>query len=161
MVEEKSFDRALHLLRSLHEHEVEYILVGGLAMSFHGLVRATEDVDLFLQATPENVERLKSALRAVWDDPCLEEISYEDLAGDYPTIRYGPPEEAFVVDLLARLGEAFCFSDLQAEGKVIRGVPVKVATPKTLYTMKRDTVRAKDKMDAEALRQTFPEVEES
>ncbi len=161
IVEPKAFERAIDLLRALNEHNVEYILVGSLALGFQGFARATEDVDLFLRPTRENVERLKSALRSVWDDPCLDEILYEDLAGEYPTIRYGPPEDVFVVDLLARLGVTFSFEDLESEEKVIRGVPVQVATPKTLYRMKRNTVRGKDRVDAEALRQTYPEVEDA
>ncbi|MCA9797310.1 MAG: nucleotidyl transferase AbiEii/AbiGii toxin family protein [Candidatus Eremiobacteraeota bacterium] len=159
-MEKKAFDRAVELLKALHEHEVDYILVGGLALGLQGLARATEDVDLFVLASPDNVERLRSALRSLWDDPCLDEISYDDLAGDYPTVRYGPPEEVFVVDLLARLGETFSYEDLEAEEKVVRGIPVSVATPRTLYRMKKNTVRAKDRVDAEALRQTFPEVED-
>ena len=157
---QSSFERALELLKSLHETGVDYILVGGLALSFHGLVRATEDIDIFLDPTEKNVSKLKLALRSVWDDPSLEEISYLDLAGDYPTVRYGPPEDVFFIDILARLGEAFSYSDLEFEVKLFRDIPVRVATPRTLYNMKKDTVRGKDKVDAEALRQTFPEVEE-
>lgn len=131
-----------------------------MALGLQGLARVTEVVDLFVLASPDNVERLRSALRSLWDDPCLDEISYDDLAGDYPTVRYGPPEEVFVVDLLARLGETFSYGDLEAEEKVVRGIPVSVATPRTLYRMKKNTVRVKDRVDAEALRQTFPEVED-
>lgn len=159
-MDKKLFDLSVELLGSLRRHDVDYILVGGLALGFHGLVRATEDIDLFLQVSPENVERLKKALREVWDDDCIDEITFEDLAGEYPTIRYGPPGDDFIVDLLGRLGERFSYDDLEAEIKTFRGVEVSVATPRTLYRMKRDTVRSKDKVDAEALRQTFPEVEE-
>ncbi len=159
-MDQPSFNQALELLRALHDKEVDYILVGGLALSFHGLVRATEDIDLFLKLTAENVDRLKAALQTVWDDPCVDEIQYEDLSGDYPTIRYGPPEAVFYVDILARLGVTFCYEDLGFVVKTIRGIPVRVATTKTLYRMKKDTVRGKDRVDAEALRQTFPEVEE-
>jgi Nucleotidyl transferase AbiEii toxin, Type IV TA system len=160
-MDQTSFERALELLKSLSDNDVDYILVGGLALSFHGLVRGTEDIDIFLDPTEENVSKLKAALGKVWDDPAVEEINQADLAGDYPTVRYGPPEDVFFVDILARLGEAFSYSDLEAEVKIFRGIPVRVATPKTLYRMKKDTVRGKDKVDAEALRQTFPEVEEN
>ena len=40
------------------------MLIGAAAMGFHGVVRATEDLDLFIRATAENVERLKRAFRA-------------------------------------------------------------------------------------------------
>jgi hypothetical protein len=108
------FERFLELLRALAREEVEYVLVGGVALNLHGLVRATEDVDLFVR-----------------------------------------PDEAFVIDLLARLGTAFTFDDLEAQTVEIEGVPARVATPATLYRMKRDTARPIDRADAAALREKF------
>lgn len=61
----------------------------------------------------------------------------------------------FLVDLLTRLGDAVHYEDLQFESKDVEGVTVRVATPATLYWMKRDTVRPQDALDAEALRQAF------
>jgi len=52
----------LRVLRAFEAEGLEYVLIGATAMGFHGLVRATEDVDLFIRATPDNVERLKRAL---------------------------------------------------------------------------------------------------
>ena len=53
----------------------EYVLVGGVAMGLHGLVRATQDVDLFVRPEADNVARVKAALRAVWDDPAIDECA--------------------------------------------------------------------------------------
>jgi hypothetical protein len=103
------FDRFLDLLKALARERVDYVLVGSVALNLHGIVRATEDVDLFIRPVAENVARLKKALASVWDDPDIGEITITDLARDYPTIRYGPPGEAFVIDLRARLGSAFAF----------------------------------------------------
>jgi hypothetical protein len=103
----------------------------------------------------ENVERLKSALCAVWNDPHIAEISAEDLQGDYPTIRYGPPGETLVVDVHSRLSGAFRFEDIEAEEKLMDAIRVRVATPRMLYKMKRDTVRGQDRVDAAALRERF------
>ena len=47
----------IRVLRAFEATGLEYVLIGATAMGFHGLVRATEDVDLFIRATPENVER--------------------------------------------------------------------------------------------------------
>lgn len=93
-------DEALRVLASLEKEEVEYVLVGGAAMTFHGLVRATEDLDFFVRPTPENIERLRKALKAVWDDPSIDEISTEDLLGDYPAVRYYPPEGELFLDIM-------------------------------------------------------------
>lgn len=149
------FDKFLELLRALAREGVDYVLVGAVALGLHGLVRATEDVDLFIRPDGENVERLKRALRSVWDDPDIAGITAQDLAGEYPAIRYGPPGEGFVIDLLSRLGSAFAFEDVEAETLTLEGVPVRVATPATLYRMKKGTVRPIDRADAAALKEKF------
>jgi hypothetical protein len=104
---------------------------------------------------PDNVERLRTALRALWSDPSIDEITAEDLCGDYPAVRYGPPEGTLYLDILTRLGEATAFSDLEAEEREVEGVRVRVATPRTPYRMKRGTVRPIDHADAAALRAAF------
>lgn len=58
-------------------------------------------------------------------------------------------------DLLARLGSAFGFDDLETEIITVEGIKVSVATPATLYRMKKDTVRPIDRADAAALRDKF------
>ena len=149
------YDELKRLFRSLGEHGVEYVLVGGVAMSLHGVVRATEDVDVFVRPTEENAARLRVALRSLWDDDEIDGITAEDLGGRYPTIRYGPPDTDWAIDLLSRLGTRLRYDDLESEESEIGGVPVRVATPRALYRMKRDTVRPIDRADAEALRLAF------
>src|SRR5271170_1708236 len=126
------FSRVVQFLQALDRENVQYVLIGGVALNLHGIVRATQDLDLFVKPEQENVNRLKRALRAVWDDPEIEEVRYEELSGDYATIRYGPPNEDFVIDLMTRLGDAFRFDDLVADTVSWAGVNVKVATPETL-----------------------------
>ena len=57
--------------------------------------------------------------------------------------------------MLTRLGEAARFETVDREVKEIEGIKVSVATPAALYRLKKDTVRAKDRQDAAALRQRF------
>ena len=149
------FERFLAFLRELERNMVDYVLVGGVALNLHGIIRATEDIDLFVRPEARNVERLRNALRSVWNDPDIDQITAEDLAGDYPTIRYGPPGEDFVIDFLSRLGSAFRFEDIQAETVDVEGVQVRLATPAMLYRMKRNTVRPIDRADAAALKEKF------
>jgi hypothetical protein len=150
------FDKVLQLLRELHRHEVEYVLVGGVALNLLGLVRPTDDIDLFIRPTEENVARLKQALRAVWDDPAIEEIAAAELAGDIPVVRYGPPDDDLMtVDVIARIGTAFRYEDIEFDVSVYEDVPVRVATPLMLYRMKRDTIRSRDRGDAERLMEKF------
>ncbi len=150
-----NLDKILDLLRALARERVEYVLVGGVALNVHGVTRNTDDVDLFVRPTDENIERLRSALRAVWQDPAIDEITAEGLRGPYPTIRYGTPDEDIVVDVLARLGEAFQYDDLAVEVVDWEGIPVRLATPRTLYNMKRGTMRPQDRADAYQLSKKF------
>ena len=149
------FERFLAVLRALERERVDYALVGATALGLHGIVRATEDMDLFVRPTSDNIERLRRALRSVWDDPDIDQITLEVLAGEFPTIRYGPPGENFVIDLLSRLGSAFNFEDIETQVAMVEGIEVPVATPATLYRMKKDTVRPIDRADAAALREKF------
>src|ERR1041385_2553861 len=149
------FDRLLQLAAAMNAEGVEYILFGGAAVNLHGLFRATEDYDFFVRPTPENVARLKRALHAVWDDESIDEITDNDLCGEYRSVRYGPPDEDLYIDFVAQLGEAFSYDDLEYETHFEESVPIRIATPRTLVRMKKDTVRYKDRMDADALRRKF------
>lgn len=135
---------------------MEYVLVGAAAMGFHGLVRATEDLDLFIRATSENVDRLKRAFRKVYsDDPNVDDIKADDLLGEYPAVRYYPPSGDLYFDVMTRLGEAATFETVEAVVQEIEGIRVRVATPLALYRLKNDTARPIDRQDAEALKRQF------
>jgi hypothetical protein len=88
-------------------------------------------------------------------DSSIDEISADDLAGDYPAIQYTPPHGLYTIDLLASLGERFTFDDIESETLDIEGVVVVVATPRMLYRMKKDTVRLQDRADADRIRRRF------
>ena len=154
-------DEMLRVLRAFEQAGLEYVLIGATAMGFHGLVRATEDVDLFIRVTRENVERLKMAFRDAYaGDRNVDEISADDLLGDYPAVRYYPPSGDLYFDVLTRLGEAASYETVEAEVKEVEGIRVRVATPAALYRLKKDTVRPLDRRDAEAIRQHFEIAEE-
>jgi hypothetical protein len=59
------------------------------------------------------------------------------------------------IDILTKLGNAFRFEDLEAQPMVFDGLTVSVATPETLYRMKKGTLRLKDRAYAEILRRRF------
>jgi hypothetical protein len=52
------------LLRLLEEHDVDYMIVGGYAVAFHGYPRFTKDIDIFFSPDAENVARVRDALAA-------------------------------------------------------------------------------------------------
>ncbi len=145
----------LQLFGALADEGVEYVLVGGLAVNLHGVIRATEDVDLFVRPDRTNVERLRAALWRVFDDDAIDEITADDLAGEFPVVRYVPPGAGPSIDLVSRLGERVAYADLEAEERDVDGVPVRLATPRTLYRLKCDTARPIDAQDAARLRAAF------
>jgi hypothetical protein len=150
-----NFDLVRKVLAAFEAQGVEYVVFGAAAINLLGLPRATEDLDVFVAPTAENVERLKTALRSVFDDPHIDEITADDLLGDYPAVQYVPPEGTFYMDILTRLGEAYRFETIASQRVDFAGLKVSVATPAMLYEMKKGTVRAKDWGDAEVLRRRF------
>ena len=150
------FDEAKRLLAALAREGVRYVLVGSMAMAAQGLIRATRDIDLFIAPDPDNVERLRRALKGLFGgDPNVDQITAEDLGGDYQAVEYVPPHGLYSLDIIARLGEACRFEDLESEEIEAEGVPIRIATPRTLYLMKKGTLRPQDRIDAEAIRERF------
>jgi hypothetical protein len=145
------FRSFLKIFEALKAKRVEYVLVGGVAVILQGFPRATEDVDIFVKMEPENIKKLKEALMSVYDDAYIDEITFAELER-YPVIRYGTPD-GFYIDILGRLGEAVTYDDLEIESFEVEGVQIRVATPETLYRLKKDTVRPRDQQDALFLKQ--------
>jgi hypothetical protein len=151
------FEETKRILAALEHEGVRYVLIGAMAMAAQGLVRATHDLDFFVSPDSENVDRLKRAFKSLFDDdPNIEDISAEDLSGDYPAVEYTPPHGRYSLDILSRLGEMFSYPDIESETlTTAEGTQISVATPRMLYRMKRDTVRPQDRLDAEVIKEEF------
>ena len=57
-------NRFQDVFKSLHHHQVKYVVIGGIAAVLYGVPRVTFDVYILIQATPENVAKLLTALEA-------------------------------------------------------------------------------------------------
>lgn len=145
----------LRIVAALERAGVRYAVFGAMAMAAHGLDRATRDLDLFVAADADNVDRLRRALTAVFDDESISEITAADLQGDYPVIQYAPPDVDYTIDIVSRLGEAFTFDDLEIVAIQTGDTTLHVVSPTTLYRMKHDTMRPRDRDDAARLRRAF------
>jgi predicted nucleotidyltransferase len=66
-----------NLLKSLNEFDVKYVIIGATAFPVHGYVRATLDVDIFIEPTHENAEKTLNALVDFGYD--VTEITIDDL----------------------------------------------------------------------------------
>jgi hypothetical protein len=117
-------DEILRVLREFEAAGLDYVLIGATAMGVHGLIRATEDIDLFVKPNPDNIERLRTALTAAYDgDPNIRDISTDDLLGEYPAVRYYPPSGDLYFDILTRLG------DTVTQGSAGRGGTAQALSP--------------------------------
>ncbi|MBM3859361.1 MAG: hypothetical protein FJ395_06890 [Verrucomicrobia bacterium] len=57
-------NRLKDVFASLQQHDVRYVVIGGIAAVLHGVPRATFDLDLLIEATTDNAQRLLKALLA-------------------------------------------------------------------------------------------------
>jgi nucleotidyltransferase AbiEii toxin of type IV toxin-antitoxin system len=140
------FSQYIQVLKAFEREKVDYILVGGVAVILYGMQRLTRDVDIFIKMVPQNIKRLRKALHSLFEDPAIEEITINELR-EYPVIRYVTPD-GFYIDILSRLGEAAYYGDLEYKVIELHDTRIRIATAKTLYRLKKDTVRPEDKMDA-------------
>ncbi len=146
---ENQFENFMSVLKAFHRFHVEYILIGGVALILHGMERLTRDIDVFVKNTSENIDRLQEALNSVFKDDSIKEITQKELK-NYPVIRYGTPMR-FNIDVLTKIGELYSYDDLEFEIVEYENIPIKIATPKTLLNLKKDTVRERDKIDSQFL----------
>ncbi len=144
------FDKFLELMKALYDYDVEYVLIGGLAINLQGFARNTEDIDLFVNLSEGNVSKLQKALYRVFQDDDIFEITFDEL-NKYAVIRYGS-QLGFYIDIISDIGEKFQYSDLSYELKEIDNIKIKVADVRTLYKLKEKTYREIDQLDLKFLK---------
>lgn len=64
------------LLKSLNDHKVKFVIIGATAGSAHGHKRFTEDIDIFVEPTQENIEKTFKALQTIGYD--LNDVTLEE-----------------------------------------------------------------------------------
>lgn len=127
---------------------MKYLVVGGMAIIQHGFLRTTEDIDLLLADTPENIANVRQALE-ILPDKAIREMSATDLE-DYTVVRI---VDEIIVDLMLRTcGISYEEARGEVEWVDIEGVTIPFATTSLLLKMKQ-TAREKDALDAMFLRQ--------
>ncbi len=133
---------------------VEYLLVGGHAVSFHGYPRVTSDMDLWIHRTPENAERAVHAIRQFFgDDP--EGLVREQLLDPENVTHFGA--RPFLIEILNRIsGADFDQAWARRVRTVYDTVPVNLLGIEDLLLNKRASGRAKDLADLENLPKELP-----
>lgn len=159
--------RFFDIVRLLREHDVDFILIGGFSLAFHGHPRGTDDVDIVPDPAPANLERLWAVLKELRAEPRdLDDFRPEELP-------------LFDIDSLITGGSWFLQTDLgkldvlqtldgvplsehpwQLLRKTARAIDVDdegfsflVASRDDLIMLKRATGRDQDLIDIETLRQ--------
>lgn len=149
------------IFAALHEARVRYLVVGGVAVVLHGVVRLTQDLDLVVQLEPNNLGRALESLTELGYQPRLP-VPARQFAD--PAIRrrwieeknmlvfsFWHPNSAFSVDLFVE--EPFDFDEVyeRARAADLGGVPVSVVPIAELMEMKRNSGRGRDLVDLEEL----------
>lgn len=125
------------LCRSLNDQCARYIVIGGMAIIQAGFVRATEDIDLLIDTSSENVERVRRALMTL-PDRAVRDMANDDLER-YVVVRVA---DEFVVNLMkAACGIAYEEAGRMVDIVSIEGVPIPFATPELLWRMKQTRER--------------------
>jgi hypothetical protein len=135
-------------LKLLNEAEVQYLLIGGYAVGYHGYPRATADMDIWVAIAPENASKLVSVLRQFgMDDPKLTPALFQERG---KIIRMGVPPMR--IEILTEI-DGVAFADCYAERVTtkIDGQSVHLISRKQLRINKRASARHKDLDDLEHL----------
>jgi hypothetical protein len=136
------------LLRLLEENEVEYLVVGGYAVAFHGFPRFTKDIDVFFKASEENIAALRRALREFGFPD--EEIPAELFKEKGNIIAFGV--EPSRVDMMNEIdGVDFDTAWMNRRRGAFGKVEVNFIGRLELIRNKKSTSRLQDKADAEKL----------
>jgi hypothetical protein len=152
----------LDLFRCLAQHDVRYVLVGGLAMNLLGVPRLTMDVDLLLGLEESNVDAFIRCAKALSLRPQvpepLEALRDPERRRSWFEEKHlvafalsNPSPGAPTVDLVLQHPLDFSAVHARAELRDAGGVAVKVAALDDMITLKRAAGRPQDLADVEHL----------
>jgi hypothetical protein len=145
--EQNVHDDFLDFLKILNDHQVEYLVIGGHAVGFHGRPRDTGDMDIVIKPTPENAARVVKAV-AAFGAGGIGYTKEDYLSGDF--IQFGvAPVRIDITAAFAGVDQAELWRDA-VQGS-LGGVPVKFPSKDCLLENKRQAGRDKDLRDVEAL----------
>ena len=136
-----------NLLKSLNEHEVDYVIIGATAFPIHGYSRATLDIDLLIKPTKKNAENTLLALKKFGYD--IDDVSVSDILSKkilirqyiletdiHPFVKGVTIEEIWKNRIPGKIGDTSCY----------------FASLDDLIRMKEAAGRGKDKEDLKFLK---------
>jgi hypothetical protein len=135
-------------LQLLNDYQVDYLLIGGYAVGYHGYPRATGDMDIWVASNPENADKLVVVLAAFGFEAI--DISADLFLQPNNVIRMGAPPLRLEI-LTTISGVEFADAYAQRISEIIDGVPVNIISLDLLKANKRASGRLKDLSDLENL----------
>jgi predicted nucleotidyltransferase len=139
------------LLVRLADHGVQFIVVGGVAVALQGYLRTTEDVDVLVDASRENVARLLDAL-SDYGEGFARELTADDFTDDEGAIRIVEESEFCQIDIFTRMTGLYYHDMLPDAGTLdLSGRTIRYASKASLIRLKSSSVREKDRLDVIAL----------
>jgi hypothetical protein len=146
----ESFSPYEKLLVALVRAGVDFAVVGGVAVSMNGFVRATEDVDIIVGSSPENLQKMLDCLKG-WGEGWARELNVGDFSIESGAIRL---VEGFMLDMFVLMREK-TLDDFRPHLRHLKtgDVSIPYLAPEDLVFLKQDSWRDKDKLDVQAMRE--------
>lgn len=136
------------MLQCLSEEGVRFLLVGAYEVAVHGYPRATKDIDLFVNATPENAAHLMRAL-AKFGAP-VDQVSESDFTSEGIIFQIGTSPRR--IDILTSIsGVTFERAYANRQTLTTEGMQIPVISLADLIANKRASGRLQDLADIEKL----------
>ena len=145
MLFSKDMKELIELFERFH---VEYALVGGFAVNYYGYVRTTQDIDLLINPSQKNAERIVGALAVFGFGNAEIPQDYFERAGS--AIHLGvEPNRIDILTHLVSVSNEQIFSHIKKVS--VEGILIPIISRDDLIEVKRKSERFKDKADAEEL----------
>jgi hypothetical protein len=143
------------VLSAMRSGNVEFLVIGAHAMAFHGVPRATADLDLLVRPSASNADRVVRALRAFGAPLDSHGVTASDFAVTGHVYRLGSPPKQ--IDIHTSIS-GVSFEDAWTTRQFARlhGVEIAVLSREALVQNKRAAARGKDLVDLELLEKTRP-----
>ncbi len=135
-------------LRSFNDHDVEYLLIGGYAVGYHGYPRATADIDVWVACKESNADRIVEALKTFGFD--VPELTPALFLEEHRIVRMGRAPLRIEI-MMSVDGVAFeaCYRERIVD--TIEGMEISVISLEHLKQNKRASGRLKDLADLDYL----------
>jgi hypothetical protein len=146
----ENFSQFEKLLVELARSSVDFAVVGGIAVSLNGYIRATDDADILVQDSPDNLRKLLACLSR-WGEGWARELTLEDFVPQEGSIRV---MEEFDLDIFTRM-RGRSLDDFRPRLRFLNSHEVQIPfiCPSDLVYLKENSWREKDKLDVAAMRE--------